>query len=84
MLTTELEEGRAPRPFLLRSDRADGHRTMRFGLPDRQHHDGQRRIFIRAGAELRSVRHEDIRDIVTLPPFADHTVLRFFDMRAAP
>ena len=44
-------------------------------LPDRQRHDGERRVLGRAGGELAAVGDEQVLDVVRLAPFVDDAVL---------
>lgn len=48
------------------------------GLTDRQRHDGQGRVFCRAGGELAAVADEKIGDVVALAPSVDDAILSPF------
>ena len=52
------------------------------GLPDRERHDGQRRVLGPAGRELAAVRDEQIGDIVGLAELVADAVLCLFALAA--
>ncbi len=53
-------------------------------LADCQCHDGQRRVFRRAGGELAAVGHEQVLDVVSLAPLLTTPSSGFSDMRLVP